>query len=297
MKARTFGRLAATVGAIATVAAAQIGVQLVAAAPASALPGLQVVSAISPFNSLASKSITATCPAGKKVVGGGGRVNGGVSGGNAKVGVTELRPFTGASDGFAVTGFESDNGFAGSWSVQAYAICANPVAGYQLVTNSNTPSSSSFQLTGVACPSGKRVIGAGARINNPAGQVSLQANNTDNPLSTQATAAGYEDIDGFAGNWGLTSYAICIPNPVAGFTIASAASANNSDISKIVNVTCPGGTKVHGISFSTGAGNGDPILEALVPSNAVPSGAQVIVREETGTAENWSVMVQAICAN
>lgn len=289
MNVRKFGAVAT---AVAAVIATQALVQLAGAAPASALPGLQVVSVASGFDSLASKSITANCPAGKKVVGGGGRVN--AAGG--KAGVTELSPVTGTIDGFKATGFETDNGFAGTWSIQAYAICANPITGLQVVSKTKAPSSSDFQLEAIGCPTGKRVIGTGARINNPAGQVALQAKGTNNPDATFGSVSAYEDIDGFSGNWGLTAFAICLPNPIAGFSIASASSSWNSDALKIVNVSCPAGTKVHDIMFSTGAGNGDPVLDALVPTNALPTSAQAIVREETGTTENWSVMVQAICA-
>ncbi len=293
MNTRRLGRWATTVGAVAVLAGAQALVQLVGAAPASALPGLQVVSVNTGFDSTARKTVTANCPVGKKVVGGGGRVNG--SGG--KAGVTELSPVTGVTDGFKATGYETDNGFGGNWSIQVYAICANPIAGLQVVSKTNTPSSSDFQLEAVSCPIGKRVIGTGARINNPAGQVALQAKGTNNPDATFGSVSAYEDIDGFSGNWGLTAFAICLPTPIAGFSIASASSAWNSEPRKIVNVTCPGGTKVHDIMFSTGAGNGDPVLDALVVTNAVPTTAQAIVHEETGTTENWSVMVQAICAN
>lgn len=292
MNTRNIRRWATATGAVAAVLGAQALVQLVGAPPASALPGLQVVSVASGFDSQPSKSITANCPAGKKVVGGGGRVN--AAGG--KAGVTELSPVTGTTDGFKATGFESDNGFAGTWSIQAYAICANPIAGLQVVSKTKAPSSLEFQLEAVGCPTGKRVIGTGARINNPAGQVALQAKGTNNPDATFGSVSAYEDIDGFSGSWGLTAFAICLPNPITGFSIASASSSWNSDAVKIVNVTCPGGTKVHDIMFSTGAGNGDPVLDALVPTNAVPTTAQAIVREETGTTENWSVMVQAICA-
>jgi hypothetical protein len=56
-----------------------------------------------------------------------------------------------------------------------------------------------------------------------------------------------------------------------------------------------GGGCRRSVDFSTGAGNGDPVLDALVPDANLNS-VQAIAREEVGTPDNWSIMVQAICA-
>ena len=68
---------------VVTLAAVAIGVplalQVVAQSPASAstVPNATVVSATPVFDSIAVKTVDAKCPAGKKVIGGGVRVNAG----------------------------------------------------------------------------------------------------------------------------------------------------------------------------------------------------------------------------
>lgn len=88
---------------------------------ANPLPGLERVTATSPSNS-SNKSVTATCPAGKKLVGLGGEISGGLG----EVVIDDYTPselLTRAT----VTGSEAidlDGAYAGNWTVTAYAICA-----------------------------------------------------------------------------------------------------------------------------------------------------------------------------
>ncbi|GGL98845.1 MULTISPECIES: hypothetical protein [Micromonospora] len=85
---------------------------------ADPLPGEQRLSTDSAFGSLASQSVTATCPAGTRVHGVGGEV----VGGDGQVRLTELRPTS--STTVTVRAAEDENGFSGSWKVRAYAVCA-----------------------------------------------------------------------------------------------------------------------------------------------------------------------------
>lgn len=88
---------------------------------AARLPGLERIVATSPSNSV-HKHATATCTAGKRVVGVGGEIlNGG-----GQVGMTYIMP-----DGANLTqvharGSEDQDGTSANWAVRAYAICANP---------------------------------------------------------------------------------------------------------------------------------------------------------------------------
>jgi hypothetical protein len=65
-------------------------------------------------------SVTATCPAGKNVVGLGGQTNGG----SGQVLLDDLRPTAGLT-GVTVTGLEDSSGFASDWTLTSYAICAD----------------------------------------------------------------------------------------------------------------------------------------------------------------------------
>ena len=85
------------------------------------MPGLERVASTSVSNS-SNKSATATCPAGKSLVGLGGEL----SGASGEVVIDDYTPnelLTSAT----VTGNEAidlDGAYAGNWTVTAYAICA-----------------------------------------------------------------------------------------------------------------------------------------------------------------------------
>ena len=66
------------VGTVAAVVALPVTLQVLSEGVASAatVPTASVVSALTPFDSTANKTIAAQCPAGKRVIGGGARVNG-----------------------------------------------------------------------------------------------------------------------------------------------------------------------------------------------------------------------------
>jgi hypothetical protein len=82
--------------------------------------GWEIVSTDSASNSNTSKQVTATCPIGKRPIGGGGAVAGL---GPEIVGVTESGP-NGAGTGWFATGAELQ-ATASNWSVTAYVVCAD----------------------------------------------------------------------------------------------------------------------------------------------------------------------------
>jgi len=258
------------------------------AVPAQAVPGLSVHTVVTSNSSSAVKSVSASCPAGKRVIGGGGIVDS--NGDGSEVWITSLRPL---SYSFQVTAVERDTGFAGNWWLRAFAICADPLPGLQIVSSTRPASSLSSQTHAAACPSGKRLIGAGGRVNDTSGQVALRTVNTNVPAANQALVAGHEDGDGYTGTWSVTAHAICA-DPVAGFSIASGTSAWDSTDAKLVTATCPSGQKVHGPLFAID-GKGDLFLHTLFPANALDK-VTVVAREESPVAENWSVTALALCA-
>jgi hypothetical protein len=84
--------------------------------------GLEIVTLPSgAMDSDTEKSVTATCPAGKKIVGGGGYAIG-VFGFPDDVGLVASYPVSGT--GWRVVAREI-NAFAGAWLARAYAVCAN----------------------------------------------------------------------------------------------------------------------------------------------------------------------------
>jgi hypothetical protein len=73
------------------------------------------------------KSVTATCPTGKEVLGGGVKINGGSADPSAGVTVSESAPVTSATNarvGWSAAAREVGPTETASWQVVAYAICA-----------------------------------------------------------------------------------------------------------------------------------------------------------------------------
>jgi hypothetical protein len=87
---------------------------------ATAPPGLELVSAATEPDS-DTLGVTATCPAGKNLLGAGGEIEGIVAG---QVVLDDVRPNP-LLTSVTVTGLEDETGVAGNWFPRAYAICAN----------------------------------------------------------------------------------------------------------------------------------------------------------------------------
>ena len=180
--------------------------QLITVDAASALPGrVRVFSDATASDTTTLKSAFAVCPAGTRVVGGGGWAFDSDAG---KVHFTRLEPFhSSAIDTFAVEA-ASEPGFTGNWWLQAYAICVNPPAGYQIVSAASTSASGTFVSKFVDCPSGKKLLGTGAKVLGGGREVGIQRTASDFGL-TRALSTGREDANGFSGNWTLTSFGVC----------------------------------------------------------------------------------------
>ena len=105
------------------------------------LPGLELVSATSATSSSDFRSATVTCPAGKRVVGTGARVTGGL---NAVV-LDDIRPDS-PLETVNAQAHEDQAGTTGDWAVIAYAVCAEPPPGLELVTTSSAVASQDANL-------------------------------------------------------------------------------------------------------------------------------------------------------
>jgi hypothetical protein len=87
--------------------------------PAARVNGHEIVSSASSADSSSPKGVTVSCPAGKKVLGGGARVTGS---GAAEVGVVEEYPVSPTQ--WATLAREQDP-TGSTWTLTALAICAN----------------------------------------------------------------------------------------------------------------------------------------------------------------------------
>jgi hypothetical protein len=277
--------------AAAVIAAAPVALQVLGNGTASAatVPSAVVTSALTAFDSSPVKTISANCPAGKKVIGGGGRVNGA-----RHVVITELRPIAGATDSYRISASEDQVGFAGSWAAQAFAICADPLPGLQIVSATGAVGTGAFQGVTANCPGGKFAIGSGGRINGGQGEVDLNTIAEGNFFSTRSTAGGTEDLNGFGGNWSVTSFAVCVtPNAASDLQVVKVQSVSDSSERKIEEARCPAGKKVTGgTAFSSSPGT---VVESVAP-DANRLRIQAIAREQAPSTGSWNVTVVAFCA-
>jgi hypothetical protein len=166
--------------------------------------GWQVVSQTSRFAPGPSGSITASCPFGKALIGAGESLQQGFG----QISTSELR----FGDNFVTaSAVDDEDGYSGSWSVSAFAVCANPLPGLQIVSSTLPADSNSPKVIRVDCPGGTRVLSAGWSAGGP------NAEQTDNMeatvfstfVPTTVQVVGTEDPDGFSGNWQEAAFAIC----------------------------------------------------------------------------------------
>jgi hypothetical protein len=172
---------------------------------------------------------------------------------------------------------------------------AEAVPGLQRVLATSVSNSTSPKSALAACPPGTRVIGTGAQITGGLGQVMID-DITPNAALTSVTVTGFEDDDGFTGNWSVTAIAICA-NPLPGLERVSGSIGPNSNRIKSAEVQCPGTKKLVGSGAQITGGRGQVTLEFLVPSSDFSRTFARAFEDQDGTTANWSLTVYAICAN
>jgi hypothetical protein len=181
---------------------------------ANPVAGLQIVTSTGVSDSVARKQKIAICPSGKQLTGLGGAIVSSATGQVRLESFSALSPFGTTADGANIIAAEDETGLSANWAVDAYAICANPLPGQQLVSAVSAAGSPGRQLQSASCPSGKRAVGIGAQIQVQSGgfgQVGLDTL-LSSPLGSPPTAHvafASEDQNGFAGTWTLRSQAIC----------------------------------------------------------------------------------------
>lgn len=165
--------------------------------------GLTYVSFTTGTDSSSVKTATASCPAGKKLLGVGARLEG--DGG--QVLLDDIRPSAALTSATAVA-YEDGTGYAGNWRLRAYGVCANPVANLSLQTADTMPADSSDDAVGVNCPGGTKVHGVGGAITGATGRAMFGGLYPAANLSS-AVAVTIEQNGGFNGDWYTRVYAIC----------------------------------------------------------------------------------------
>lgn len=164
---------------------------------ANPLAGLVRVFSASPNNSV-DKSVSVNCPVGTNVIAAGNQTNGGLG----DVIIDQIAPSAGLTS-VTVSGKE-DAALARNWSIDAYAICANPLPGLVGVAAS-PPSSSINKFRAAICPAGTVALGGGAQVVGGTGEVLL----SELQPAGSSTFALADEEDPFAPNWTVVTTSIC----------------------------------------------------------------------------------------
>ena len=146
----------------------------------------------------------------------------------------------------------------------------------------------------VACPTGKKLLGGGARVLPGNGQVTIDGITLDSPLSG-SRARAFEDADGTSLRWAVESFAMCA-DPLPGLVQVDATSPDNS-FDKAIKAQCPAGKQLVGAGVETNGGNGRVAIDDLIPS--IVNGTVNVFGIEigNGTTDNWRITAHAICAD
>jgi hypothetical protein len=181
---------------------------------AAPIAGLELVPSPPSARNSSNKSATATCPAGKKVLGAGGDLL--VGGGHVLMPRITPSP---TLDRVTVDTVEDADPTTADWTVRAYAICASPPTGLTRVDARSDPLSPSTATA--RCPASTRVIGAGGEIDHDflddvgdallEGGHLLEALRPDTSL-TSVTVSGSDGQHAW-GTFHAVAYAICAVAP------------------------------------------------------------------------------------
>jgi hypothetical protein len=268
----------------------------VAASPAYALNGIQVITATSATDSATAKSATATCPAGTVIYGGGGHLYDVPD--SEQVRLSGLRPLVSliGLTGFRASATEDDSGYNKAWSVTVYAICGPALPGWQVVWSISPTTSNPANSATVHCPAGKKALSAGAEVSHGGRDVVLQLIVPDASLDW-AVAGAYEDETGTNASWEVTAYAVCANPP---FGLQRVIGVQDYEEDHVASAECPGGHELTGLGgYAVGDATsfGEVYLSSLYPVDAAPwEGVILGTEDQTGFGGDWMVVSYAICA-
>jgi hypothetical protein len=233
------------------------------------------------------------CPAGSHVLGGGADIYAGGQG----VHVSSMRPVAGQPDSFVVSAAEDALGYPNSWNIEATAICATVVNGWQIVEGSTfSPAGETDTSAQADCPAGKKVIGAGGWVINDTYYV-LDDVMPDFDLSGVTVEAMHDGTPVSRDDSTMTiAYAVCaypLPAQQMVYQVSAGGTGNKS-----VSVLCPDGTQVQGAGGGLSGAYGQAHFDRIATNGVAGlGGVDIDARVDLdGTPDSWQAWAFAICA-
>jgi len=254
----------------------------------AAVPNLQRASRSTLADSFAAKDRPVSCPAGTKLLSGGGSV----SGGFGQVALDGIR-LDAPLNSVTTRAFEDANGTGLNWSLNAFAMCADPLPGLVQIDATSADTSANKSVV-ASCPTGKQVVGAGGETSGGIGRVVLD-DLTPSSDHTHVTVTGFEADGGTTDNWTITAHAICA-DPLPGLEVRVLASDFGSFDGQGVTETCSAGKKVVGAGGEITGGLGQVIMDGVTPNANLTSVTVNAHEDGNRTANNWNLTAYAICA-
>lgn len=268
------------------------------ALPAQAVVPITVVTATSPSNSEAVKTITVTCPTGRFLYGAGGSIVSGAGSVSLEAVVPEGNNPGGPPTRAVVRAGELLT-FSGSWSVSATATCGVSTTGLRVFSTAPGTSTETTKERNLSCPTGQALYGTGFRLSGGGGNAVVHdvipgVSFAPRSLTVRATAR-----PGAIPNWGLEAFAVCA-NPATTMRIQQAVGALDSNTPKSVSGLCPSGTVAHGAGAQTLSQNPGTAVDGRIALNTMSnlsSTTGTAAAAEHGTVTNdWRVQVYVICS-
>jgi len=226
--------------ALGVLVAAVLLAPVVAAPPAHAnATGAVEVLAATPIDRMVEKQAVAVCPPEKRVIGGGARTR------NApefRVRLIRMQPIHDAAGDRYVAVAHADSGVMQPWLLQAWAICADPVPGLEIVSVAVFKTVAASLTVSAACPDDSALIGMGGATSAagynqlsvvaPTDAGGSESGNNTRPVGVtvtgQAVASG--------GRWQVTAYAVCVDRIYA--STVGRAVLDRSGESHVVELQC-----------------------------------------------------------
>jgi hypothetical protein len=152
------------------------------------------------------------------------------------------------------------------------------------------------QSATVTCPTGKVVIGGGARVNGASHVVITKQQPFHNGSGDGMVVTAQEDQVGIGGNWAVQAFAICT-DPLNGYAIVSKAGTAGSGAFQGVTATCPAGKVALGTGGRIDNGNGQVNLSTIAEGGLGSNRSTATGTEDLdGFNGNWNVTAFSICA-